>query len=316
MKKVPILILAYNRPDHSKKLLNRLKLIKPKSLYINIDGPKDIKDKINCNLTIKCWNSINWKCKVSYKINKKNFGCRKSVISALRWFFKKEKMGIILEDDCIPSESFFKYCNLMLNIYKNSNVVGAISGNNFSKEKRKKDIYFSKYFLCWGWATWRRSFNLLDATMKNWPKFQKSKIWNNLFDLNIEKKYWKKILNYTKNQKIDSWAYVWMFSMWCNRSLTILPKKNLVKNIGFDDKATHTNNLKSEFNLYKSYKLNIKKENVLKYKIYRNRSLDKDLFNNHFKGKNFIWPYRIIFLINLIISNPLFFFKKLKNFIF
>ena len=108
---IPILVLGYNRPEHIRKLILSLRKVKPKKIYISLDGPKDNPVDIKKNNNVKREiQKIDWKCKIKKKYNKKNFGCRESVSRGISWFFRENRFGIILEDDCIPKKSFFIFC--------------------------------------------------------------------------------------------------------------------------------------------------------------------------------------------------------------
>ena len=189
MCNVPVLILAYNRPTFTKKLIAALKTIKPKKIYISCDGPKNNQEDINnCKKTRDIFNSINWTRDIKKNFFPYNLGCRKSISKGINWFFKFEKQGIILEDDCIPTNYFFYFCNKMLIKYKNNTKVHCIGGVNFLKKKNiNESYYFSKYNHCWGWATWKKSWELNDVNIKFWPKFKKSKNWNSYHETKLEK---------------------------------------------------------------------------------------------------------------------------------
>ena len=223
---IPILVLGYNRPDHIRKLILSLRKVKPKKIYISLDGPKDNPDDINKNNIVKKEiQKINWKCKIKKKYNKKNLGCRESVSRAISWFFKENRFGIILEDDCIPKKSFFIFFKKIDEKFFNNKKIFAISGSNFFNKTIKDDFFFSKYNHCWGWATWRRAWKYYDNKLTFWSKWKYSKQWKYLHDNIIEKKFWEKIFNNVFKKKIDSWAYVWTCSVWKKNGLTIIPKK-------------------------------------------------------------------------------------------
>jgi len=313
--KIPVLILIYNRPHCTKNLFKILKKVKPKILYLAADGPKlnSIEDKINCEKTRNIFKDIDWKPKIFFRYNKKNKGLKKSVSESINWFFRNEKLGIILEDDCIPSFSFFKFCENLLIKHKKNERIFCISGSNhaFQDHKINQSYYFSKYPHCWGWATWRRAWKKNDLEINFWPKFKNSKSWINFHKTNLEKKYWEKIFNNTYSNFYDSWAYSWTLSVWKNNGLTIIPSKNLIKNIGYGTNST--NSIFREKNEIK----NIQK---MKKKIIHPKNLkiddlkDSFVFNNHYKGKNLLYPYRILHVIKILLTNPTSFFLKLKKY--
>ena len=293
MKFTPTLLLVYNRPKTTKKLINALSHIKPRKIFVSSDGPKNNEDKILCDEVKDIISKINWKCIVKKKYNKKNLGCKESVSQALNWFFKINKFGIILEDDCIPNKDFFNFSDIMLKKYYNNGKIGAITGNNFLKKKIKiKNKYFySKYANCWGWATWRSRWKLYEKKISFWPKFKKTKKWENFFASKEEKTYWEFIFDKAYKNQDDSWAYPWTLSLWKNDKLTVTPSKNLVKNIG-------KNSSRSLFNfLFKSYKAErLSLQNIKFYKeVKLNNEVEKVVFRNHFK-KNILFLKKFVYL--------------------
>ena len=311
--KIAVLLLVYNRPKETSRILKLLDNYKFKKIYISSDGPKKNND-LNENFyeNKKILKSLD---KKKYSINflQKNHGCKIGVSKGIHWFFKNENKGIILEDDCIPNKSFFKFCESMLSKYKNSNVM-VVSGNNFLKNKIKinHSYYFSKYNHCWGWATWKRSWLKYDGNMKKWEVFKSSKKWKKLITNKTERKYWEKIFNLCKFNKIDSWAYPWLLTIWINNGCTIIPKYNLVKNIG----EIGTNNSFYKKNDYKTKQLNFNLKHPNKIEI--NLKADSYVMENFFKPNNTLFPGRILYFINLFLNNPVKFirisYKKiLKN---
>lgn len=313
--KTPVLVLIYNRPGYTKNLYKILKKVRPKKLYVAADGPKldNIKDKINCEKTRNVFKDIHWKTKIFFKFNKKNKGLKKSVSESINWFFSKEKYGIILEDDCIPSSYFFQFCENLLIKYKNNKKIFCISGSNHSyqDQKTKESYYFSKYPHCWGWATWRRSWEKNNLRINFWPKYKKSKSWINFHKTDLEKKYWRKIFDKTHSNFYDSWAYPWTLSVWKNNGLTIIPSKNLIKNVGFGKNST---------NSFFRKKTDIKNIQRMNKKIIHPKSFkidnvkDNFVFENHYRGKNLIYPYRILYIVKILFTSPSLIFLKLKTY--
>lgn len=311
----PILILIFNRPKETKKLVKRLEKFKPKNIYVFSDGPRknnfsDIELNNQCKLLIQ---NINWKSKIKKKYLKNNLGCKNAVSRGISWFFKNVKMGIILEDDCIPTESFFKFCEWGLKKFKNSKKVGTITGNNFLNLKIniKSSYYFSKYAHCWGWATWRNRWALYNKNISFWKRWKNSKNYRELFNLKHEILYWKKIFNNVSKNKIDSWAYPWNLCLWYNNKIVLTPKYNLVKNVGYGNSATHTFVNSDNLN-YGTIKLNYPYKSPQIDKV--NMEADNYVFYNHFQGLNYLWPYRMIYVFKLILTNPRFVIFKLKRY--
>lgn len=242
--KSPVLLLCFNRPEHTKKVLNQIRLVKPAKLYLAIDGPRlshpeDV-EKIAQVKNILA--EIDWECNVNNLYREGNLGCKEAVSSAINWFFSHEEDGIILEDDIYPLISFFKFCDEMLIKYKDNHRVSVVSGSNsIANLYRPETRYFySIYNHCWGWAAWRRSWlnyenNLEEIQKKITPGFLKK--------IGGEWKFsiiWSAILSGVIQHKVNSWAYIWTFSCWAKGGLSILPSSPLTINIGFDNEATHT----------------------------------------------------------------------------
>lgn len=242
----PILLIAWKRPEKTLKIISKIKLIKPKKIYIACDGPiegdKNNLEKVNETRRILSEN-INWDCERKYLFSNYNQGCKYGVSNAIDWFFKNEKKGLILEDDCLPHLDFFYFCAELLDKYESDNRIWSITGQNMQGGKfyGESSYYFSKYSQCWGWATWRRCWERYDRELKSWPKYKKSNILSNLFENKKQINYWTKIFDKIYYEsKPDTWDYQWTYTCLINSGLTIVPNKNLIKNIGFDDEATHT----------------------------------------------------------------------------
>jgi hypothetical protein len=305
---IPLLILVYNRPIETEILIKNLRKIKPRKIFISSDGPKNNSlDIARNNQVKKVLKKINWTKNIQLNYLKKNYGCKESVSIGVSWFFSKVKMGIILEDDCIPNKDFFLFAEKILKKYKNNNKIYMISGNNFLKNNVKinESYYFSKYNHCWGWASWARAWKEYDKNLTYWNHFKKSNSWKNIFNNKCEKKYWEKIFDLCYKKKINSWAYPWLYSIWKKNGVCILPKVNLVKNIGFNINGSNTFS-HQEFN-YKTNKIGAKIKHPKTIEI--NNMADNYVLNNFFFPKNFFWPYRFVYLINIFIKKPILFVK-------
>jgi hypothetical protein len=311
--KIPILILAYNRDDKLRKLIKVIKKINPEKLYFNCDGPKNKNDILKVIKVKRTILEINVSKKKYTKFNKINLGCKKSVQSGIDWFFKKEKMGIILEDDCIPHLNFFNYCKLLLEKYQNNKKIFAISGFNYldSNKFGDGDYYLSKYFLCWGWATWRGSWSKINKNITFLPVWKKNNFLFKYHQNILEAKYWSIILEKTYQKKIDTWDYAFLASMWKNKAHCILPNYNFIKNIGFDENSSHSRYAKLVLpNMSNSLKKisNFKTPSVLE----SYQESDKILLKKLFRIQYFFYPNRLIYLVRILLLNL---YAKTKNYI-
>ncbi len=240
ISKIPVLIITHDRPIETKKLIDSLKCIKPNKIFFFNDKYKNIKNKKLVLETRNLINSINWKCDKNTYFTKKNLGCRLGVETAIDWFFQNNDFGIILEDDCIPNKSFFEFTGQLLDKYNNDSRISTITGFNggFKLKNYVFDYYFSIYGSSWGWATWANRWK--EYRNINIREFIKNKdIQLNLIKKGVNKTFIKNVQR-TIDRKIDSWAYLWTYHNIAQNKLSIMPRVNLIKNIGFNKNATHT----------------------------------------------------------------------------
>ena len=194
--------------------------------------------------------SVDWECEVFKNYSDVNLGCRQRVSSGLNWAFSYVEEAIILEDDCLPHASFFRYSETLLNYYRNDERIMAISGNNFQQDNNKtyNSYYFSKYNHVWGWASWKRAWKYWDDNPEKWLSFRNQGLLNSICDTKLEVAYWTKIFDQVfLEAKPDTWDYIWTFTCWSQGGLTCLPYTNLVSNVGFSQDATHTRIANSRF---------------------------------------------------------------------
>jgi len=310
MSKASILITAYNRYENFKKLFKLIKFYKTK-IYISIDGPKNAKDKIEQAKILKLIKSEKSN-KINYRVLSKNLGCQKAVFSALNWFFLHEKTGIILEDDILPNKAFFNFCNKLLVKYDKNKKIFSISGYNpLNQNNIKEDYFYSKLFFSWGWATWKDRWFIAKKFIPNnrWKNNLKSKHWQSFLDDNLKKRYFFRIYKLILNNKIDSWAFLWLLFGVVNKSNFIIPKHNLVKNIG--TQSYGANYVPSNFEYSNLKTKNFKLKNFPKKIIY-NKKFDLRLFYYNFRPKSQLYPWRFIFLIRSLFLDPKFFFTKVS----
>jgi len=279
---VPILLLLYKRPETTIHVINALKKVKAKLIYIAINVPpidKSHKDYQNYKKVLNIVNKINWKCELKIKKRKKHLNSYESYKKSVKWFFKNEKEGIILEDDTVPNQSFFSFCKKLLEKYRNNKKIALISGTSFINKKNmgNESYLFSNFSLMWGYATWRRTINDYDEKMKDWPKLKK-RLFSNITKDKIVISYWTKIFNHAYKNKLMAFDYRMVYSNFKKNKLTIIPKKNLVKNIGFGNSATHTIDSGWYSNFKTSELKNIKHPKM----IIPNFSYDNWLNNNLF----------------------------------
>lgn len=282
-----VLLIAFNRPDTTLLVLNSILKAKPPRLYIALDGPREgvRSDILECTAVKDLINSLDWDCELKTMFSESNLGCKEGPIKAINWFFESEEQGVILEDDCLPSQSFFSFCDSLLELYKHDERIWHIDGTTFQNIKVIESYSFSRYALIWGWATWRRAWVKYDGEMKDFPCFLKGKLIKNIWKNEKVQKYWLSNFETAYLGNIDTWDYQWFYKIWCNNALTIRPSVNLVKNIGFSDQATHT---KKKTKLFDSMFANEIISDVLIHPkfIIENKELDDECSKVRFGIRN------------------------------
>jgi len=250
MLTTPVAFFIYNRPDLTRRVFNAIRLAKPKKLLVVADGPRSDAEEERCQETRDVIKAVDWECEILTNLSEKNMGCGKRVATGLNWVFSKVDQAIILEDDCLPTPSFFDFCKELLIKYRDDRRIMQIGGNNFQADKSitKHSYYFSRYPHIWGWATWKRAWECYDFYMKTWPQLKQSGKMNRVCKNFWERIYWTNIFDrrFLKG-KPDTWDYQWVYSCWYHEGLSIYPAQNLVSNIGFGRQAVHTRQRSSSF---------------------------------------------------------------------
>ena len=249
---IPVLIIAFNRPKMLKKLLDSLEGYKIKKVYAFVDHAREDHPGEYAKVE-QCRNLLNNASfggdKVILSPGGKNLGCGLGPFTAISQAFREEEQLIILEDDCIPAPSFFPFCEELLTCYKSEKGVWMVSGNNFSESRYQMEnsYTFSGYAHFWGWATWRDRWSAVE--------FDTAKCLKRIDDLPEsrflslrEREFFESEFrsNFTKPGS-DVWDYQAALAMALSGALSIVPRKNLVSNIGSE--GTHFVSAKKFHNL-------------------------------------------------------------------
>jgi hypothetical protein len=241
----PVAFIIFNRPDTTQKVFAEIAKAQPPKLLVVGDGPRASRSGedelvIATRAIIK---QVNWPCEVLVNFSDVNLGCKVRVSSGLDWIFEQVPEAIILEDDCFPDQSFFRFCEELLDRYRSDLRVGMISGDNFQFGRRytQDSYYFSKYMHIWGWATWRdRWVDSYDVNLADWPLIREQGLLVDLLGDQKEAAYWSTLFEKVYSGKIDTWDYQWAFANLTRKRVGVLPAINLISNIGFGVQATHT----------------------------------------------------------------------------
>lgn len=307
----PILLIIFNRPDTTQQVFDAISRSKPPKLYISSDGPREgnENDKINCNRAREIVKKVDWECDVHYRFLEKNLGCGWGPASAISWAFENEDRLIILEDDCVPSLSFFPFCDYLLEKFKNDTRIWLISGRSHqtgSQYFKNQDYIFSHYGHSWGWATWKRCWQNFDMEMKDLQMFLATGGAINVLSTSKEGKLLnKKYARLCSDKKLSThvWDFQFGYSIIKNGGLSIVPAKNLIKNIGCV--GTHTNSRNEYTDMKAAENFRIDKEPQF---VTINRGYEVMHFNNHIRKVFGITP-----LYKRIIIKILNIFRWQKN---
>jgi hypothetical protein len=242
----PVGFLIFNRPDLTEQVFAAIAQVKPKQLFVIADGPRpdSLGEAEKCEQTRKIIEKVDWNCDIQTNFSDANLGCGRREASGFDWVFSQVEEAIFLEDDTLPTPSFFSFCEVMLNRYRDDKRIMHINGDNsVNQQCTEYSYYFSKYMHGWGWASWRRAWQHYDYYMKSWLDFKAKGLLEFVCEDPYERKYWSAAFDqmYADPQVIDTWDYQWQYACWSQSGLAIAPNDNLISNIGFNRlDAAHT----------------------------------------------------------------------------
>lgn len=283
----PVLMVVFNRPENTRRVFEAVRAARPERLYLAADGPRaDRPGETGSTAATRAvvLEHVDWPCEVKTLLRDENLGVKRAVGGAIDWFFEQEEHGIILEDDCLPDQSFFPYCEELLDRYRDDQRVWQIGGNCYLKDRPESPSYFfSKYPHIWGWATWRDRWQNFSTTTDDFEAEFTS--FSDIFTSEKERDHWHRHYRDYFDGKWDSWAYGWTWTVWKNHGLATYPTVNLVKNIGFGDEAVHTKSWRDHRGLRKA---RLESIGTLQHppKVELDRELDQQDFRIFFEKRN------------------------------
>lgn len=246
--KVPVLLITFNRPEHTRQVLKSIIVAEPRDLYVFQDGARignenDISKCVEVRKVVEDW-IIETDIRLHTYYSDSNLGCGPGPAAALDWFFEQNEMGIVLEDDAVPHPDFFRYCEELLLRYKDDPGVRAIGSMKIAQEKKYGDgsYYFSMMNrnLC-AWATWRRAWKSFDIGLEDVSRRNLSHALRKYGCGALERNYWCDRLDEVHENLCGgkSWDMQFFMSIWLNHGKGIIPNVNLSSNIGTVGEATH-----------------------------------------------------------------------------
>lgn len=245
-----VAFLVFNRPELTRRVLAAIREARPPRLLVVADGPReghptDAARCVEVRAVIEA--GVDWPCSVEKNYAEKNLGCGRRVTSGLDWVFERAEAAIVLEDDCLPDPTFFRFCEELLERYRDDKRVAQVGGTNhqYRDFRREGSYFFSRYNHIWGWASWRRAWVMNDHVMRDWAGFASGGGCERLFPPGRVARFWRRQWSSVAAGKIDTWDLQWSFACLRRGALTALPTTSLVSNIGFGADATHTTDRQS-----------------------------------------------------------------------
>ena len=238
---VAVLILFFNRPAYLQKVFDEVRKARPARLFLYQDGPRGDRDAAGIEGCRKVVEDIDWECDVHRLYQEKNYGCDPSEYISQKWAFSMADKCIVLEDDDVPSQSFFPFCKELLDRYEHDDRITMIAGFNCEEVTRDVpyDYFFTSVFSIWGWASWRRVIDQWDA---GYSFLDDTFNMRQLQTIVSQRKFRTDFIPMCYDHRASGKAYyesIFWASMLLNNGLAIMPTHNLVNNMGVTADSTH-----------------------------------------------------------------------------
>jgi len=265
---LPVVLITFNRPDVTRIVLDRILEAKPSKIYFFNDAPREgnTNDEAMCKAIREMANTIQFDGELLTRFEEKNLGCKGGESTAMTWLFDNEEMGIVIEDDTLPSLEFFQWCKQMLIKYKDDPRVYSITGCNMLNEWKsdKQDYHFAMFGSFWAWAGWQRVWKHYDVDMKLWQNPDIRNLVLNYLPTKELQSLRTREFDRLLEGRISTWDFQFCFLHYIHHGLSVVPSKNLVTNIGINrEDAVHMKG-ESPFSDLKHYPINLPvKENSI-----------------------------------------------------
>ncbi|HTG44652.1 MAG TPA: glycosyltransferase family 2 protein [Verrucomicrobiae bacterium] len=239
----PVALLVFNRPEATKRVVAEILQARPPKVLVFADGPRPDQrgDAELISAAKAVIRDAPWECEVLTNYSEVNLGTRYRPATGLDWVFAQVEEAIVLEDDCLPDQSFFHFCDELLEKYRHDERVMMISGDNFMRGQKLSpySYLFCRYVGIWGWATWRRAWRYYDVDLHRWKALRETRFLEDFLGNEEESRLWRRFFDRIITGESKTWDHQWQFACWCQQGLSIMPASNLVSNIGFGPTAQH-----------------------------------------------------------------------------
>jgi len=300
--------IIFSRADFAARVFEVIAQVKPKKLFVIQDGHRPHKpgEAEKCAQTRAIIDKVDWDCEVFTNYSEVNLGPGRRFTSGIDWVMSHVEEAIFLEEDALPSPTYFSFCEAMLERYRDDQRVMSITGCNFVNRNSTNDsYYYSKYHDSWGWALWRRSWKYYDYHMKSWPEFQQSGAFAQIFEDPYEKEFWRGAFEriHIDPQEINTWDIQWQYVIWSQAGLVVVPNKNLIGNIGCN--LPNRVHYSDQYDFREDVPVeHIEDINHPSFMV-RNRAADQNLFDIVHGGKDIRWRDRPLVKTLRFLASPI-----------
>lgn len=261
----PVVLFFFNRPKHLERVFARVREVQPRDLLLVADGPRSGRpDEAEiCEQTRAVVADVDWPCRVVRCYADENMGCRDRIASGIREAFARFESAIFLEDDCLPELSFFPYCKALLDHYHGDQDVAFISGTRFIRLPAPEGLVsyqFCSMPLVWGWASWRRAWEGYDEMMQGWPEDEaairvKLKQIAQPLGPTVSERVVNSVVSAMSNchnKLLNTWDQPLAYHLLKRDLKCIIPRTNMVTNLGFGALSTHSATISNQADLKSS----------------------------------------------------------------
>ena len=240
----PVALVIFKRPERTRLVFDRIRRARPKRLFLIADGPRagNEEERLGCEQARAVVEAVDWPCEVTRDFAEGNIGLKRRLPSGLDGVFRQVERAIVLEDDCLPHESFFRFCDELLERYATEDRVMHVAGSQLLGQPpaSSASYHFSRYVHIWGWATWRRAWRRFDVELREWldlDRGEREARLRSMFTEESERRYWRYV--WDNSGEIENWDAQWSYAVLAQRGLAANPNRNLISNIGFGVDATN-----------------------------------------------------------------------------
>jgi len=238
----PVALVLFRRPDRTRQVFAAIRNARPKRLFLIADGPRSPQEEADCEAARAVVEAVDWRCEVSRDFSPQNIGLKHRLPSGLDRVFAEVDRAIVLEDDCLPDGTFFRFCDELLDRYAEDERVMHVAGSQLLDDPPRSaaSYHFSRYAHIWGWGTWRRAWERFDVELREWhvlPGEERERRLRSIFGEDSERRYWRYV--WDRSPEIENWDAQWSYALLAHGGLAANPNRNLVSNIGFGADATN-----------------------------------------------------------------------------